>query len=201
MLPAFGNSQDLRDIEERLAERPDDVSLLFSRATMLDMLGRNDEARDAYIAVIKRDGTHVGALGNLGTLLYNAGYRSAARLTYREALKHNPRDLRSLVNLGNALLESNEFGEARQVYERAIELDPDSALAEEPRRRGFEAMPVVVSYYRSDIPVDDPLDDRTFLIRQLREANIRYAINRDQAPYQRRCGQIWSSGIVGPVHR
>ncbi len=96
---------------------------------MLDMLGRNDEARDAYIAVIKRDGAHVGALGNLGTLLYNAGYRSAARLPYREALKHNPRDLRSLVNLGNALLESNDFGEARQVYERAIELDPDSAPA------------------------------------------------------------------------
>jgi hypothetical protein len=36
VLPAFGNSQDLRDIEERLDERPDDVSLLFSRATMLD---------------------------------------------------------------------------------------------------------------------------------------------------------------------
>jgi hypothetical protein len=200
VLPAFGNSQDLRDIEERLAERPDDVSLLFSRATMLDMLGRNDEARDAYIAVIKRDGSHVGALGNLGTLLYNAGYRSAARLTYREALKHNPRDLRSLVNLGNALLESNDFDEARLVYERAIELDPESApahqglshvlarlgddaLAEEHRRRGFEAMPVVVSYYRGDavpisvlllcsayrgnIPVDDPLDDRTFLIVKL----------------------------------
>jgi thioredoxin-like negative regulator of GroEL len=55
VLPAFGNSEDLRDIEERLVERPDDVSLLFSRATMLDMLKRNDEARDAYIAVIKRD--------------------------------------------------------------------------------------------------------------------------------------------------
>jgi tetratricopeptide (TPR) repeat protein len=67
----------------------------------------------------------VGALGNLGTLLYNAGYRSAARLTYREALKHNPRDLRSLVNLANALLESNDFDEARQVYERAIDYFTD----------------------------------------------------------------------------
>jgi hypothetical protein len=48
------------------------------------MLVRNDEARDAYIAVIRRDGTHVGALVNSGTLLFNAGYRSAARLTYHE---------------------------------------------------------------------------------------------------------------------
>jgi Flp pilus assembly protein TadD len=70
VLPAFGNSQDLSDIEERLAKAPEDLSLLFARACTLDMLGRNDEARDAYIAVVKRDGTHVGALGNLGTLLY-----------------------------------------------------------------------------------------------------------------------------------
>jgi tetratricopeptide (TPR) repeat protein len=200
VLPAFGNSRDLNDIEERLAKAPDDLSLLFSRACALDMLGRNDEARDAYIAVIRRDGTHVGALGNLGTLLFNAGYRSAARLTYREALKHHPNDQRSLVNLGNALLESNELVESRQLYERAIELDPDSAqahqglshvlgrlgedaLAEQHRRRGFELMPVVVSYYRGagmpisvlllssayrgNIPVDDPLDDHTFMIVKL----------------------------------
>ncbi len=200
MLPAFGNPKDLEDIDERLEQAPDDVSLLFSRACTLDMLGRNDEARDAYIAVIKRDGTHLGALGNLGTLLYNAGYRSAARLTYGEALKHHPRDLATLINLGNALLESNDYPEARQLYERALELEPNSApahqglshvlgrlgedvLAEEHRRRGFEAMPVVVNYYRGagmpvsvlllssayrgNIPVDDPLDDGTFMIVKL----------------------------------
>ena len=48
----------------------------------------------------RRDGAHIGALGNLGTLLYNAGYRSAARMTYGEALRHHPRDLRTLINLG-----------------------------------------------------------------------------------------------------
>jgi Flp pilus assembly protein TadD len=82
VLPAFGNPYELTEIEERLSLAPDDVSLLFSRACLLDSLGRNNEARDAYIEVIKRDGTHIDALGNLGALLYNAGYRSAARLTY-----------------------------------------------------------------------------------------------------------------------
>ena len=62
MLPAFGNPNDLTEIEERLAQAPDDISLLFSRACSLDTLGRNNEARDAYIEVIKRDGTHIGAL-------------------------------------------------------------------------------------------------------------------------------------------
>jgi thioredoxin-like negative regulator of GroEL len=44
VLPTFGNSRDLGDIEERLAKAPDDVSLPFSRACMLDTVGRNDAA-------------------------------------------------------------------------------------------------------------------------------------------------------------
>jgi tetratricopeptide (TPR) repeat protein len=167
VLPAFGNSRDLKDIEERLVQSPEDVDLLFQRAFVLDLLGRSNSARDAYIEVIKRDGQHLGALTNLGTLLYNAGYRSAARLTYQEALKHHPGDIPTLTNLGNALLESNELEGAKQLYERAIELEPQSAQshqglshvlgrmgldeeAERHRQLGFMAMPVVVSAFRGE---------------------------------------------------
>lgn len=67
MLPASGNPNDLTEIDERLAQAPDDVSLLFSRACVLDMLGRNNEARDAYIEVIKRDRARTWARsGNSG---------------------------------------------------------------------------------------------------------------------------------------
>jgi Tetratricopeptide repeat len=200
VLPSFGNPSDLRDIEERLANAPDDVALLFARACSLDLLGRNNEARDAYIQVIKREGTHLGALSNLGTLLYNAGYRSAARLTYSEALKHHPRDLNTLVNLGNALLESSELGQARQSYEAALAVDPEFAPAHQGlshvlarlgdeeaarmhRQIGFLAMPVSVaafrgegmpvsllllsSAHRGNVPIDVPLDDRTFMTIKL----------------------------------
>jgi len=167
VLPAFGNPQDLADIEQRLEQAPDDIGLLFSRACVLDMLGRSNSARDAYIEVIKRDGTHLGALTNLGTLLFNAGYRSAARLTYQEALKHHPNDVPSLINFGNALLEAQELDSARQVYERAIARDANSAQAhqglshvlermgleeeaERHRQLGFKVMPVVVSAFRGE---------------------------------------------------
>jgi glutathione synthase/RimK-type ligase-like ATP-grasp enzyme len=167
VLPAFGNSQELKDIEERLERAPDDIGLLFRRACLVDMLGRSNSARDAYIEVIKRDGKHLGALTNLGTLLFNAGYRSAARLTYQEALKHHPDDVPSLINYGNALLESNELDASKQTYERAIERDPNSAQAhqglshvlgrlgleedaERHRQLGFQAMPVVVSAFRGE---------------------------------------------------
>jgi Flp pilus assembly protein TadD len=47
----MGNDpQDLHGIEERIEQAPDDMGLLLARACMLDMLGRNDDARDAYIA-------------------------------------------------------------------------------------------------------------------------------------------------------
>jgi hypothetical protein len=196
VLPAFGNVRDLHDIEAKLAASPDDLTLLYHRAYMLDLLGRNDEARDAYIAVIKRDGGHLGALSNLGTLLFNAGYRSAARLTYAEALKHHPDDVPTLVNLGNAMLEDNDYDAARHCYERAIELDTqsaqahqglshtfsrlgDEARAEEHRRTGFSLRPIAINAFRGEgmpvsllllgspmrgnVPVNDPLDDRTFL--------------------------------------
>ncbi|MGA7748332.1 MAG: hypothetical protein WCC95_19190 [Candidatus Sulfotelmatobacter sp.] len=147
MLPAFGNPNDLTEIDERLAQAPDDVALLFSRACTLDMLGRNNEAHDAYIEVIRRDGAHIGALGNLGTLLYNAGYRSAARLTYGEALRHHPRDLRTLINLGNALLENDELPLSR-------DLDAVSLL-------------LLALAFRGNAPVEVPLDDQTFLTIKL----------------------------------
>ncbi len=115
MLPAFGNPKDLEDIDERLEQAPDDIGLVFSRACVLDMLGRSNAARDAYIEVIKRDGAHLGALTNLGTLLFNAGIRSAARLAYQVALKHHPDDVPPLINFGNALLETNELDAVRQT--------------------------------------------------------------------------------------
>lgn len=196
VLPAFGSVRDLEEIDARLAANPDDVTLLYHRAYMLDLLGRNNDARDAYVAVIKRDGSHLGALSNLGTLLYNAGFRSAARLTYAEALKHHPDDVQTMVNLGNALLENGDYDAARQLYDRAISIDPECAAAHqglshtfdrlgEPaaaayhRRIGFTLRPMTVNAFRGEgmpvgllllgsalrgnVPVGDPLDDRTFL--------------------------------------
>lgn len=167
VLPAFGTVHDLNEIDRKLAAAPDDVTLLYHRAYVLDLLGRNDEARDAYIAVIKRDGAHLGALSNLGTLLYNAGYRSAARLTYAEALKHHPSDVPTLVNLGNAMLESSDYDAAEQYYERALALDTNCAPArqglshtlerlgkydeaEEQRRLGFSQCPLNVAAFRGE---------------------------------------------------
>jgi glutathione synthase/RimK-type ligase-like ATP-grasp enzyme len=171
MIPVFGDTGRLRDIEGRLAARPGDAGLLLERACELDALGRTEEARDAYVEVIKRDPSQLRALTNLGTLLFNAGYRSAARLTYAEAVKHHPHDPSARVNLGNALLENNQLEEAKRMYESALEIDATfaaahqglsyvlartggRAAAEHHRRLGFGAAPIAVTQYRgSGVPV------------------------------------------------
>lgn len=149
----------------------DEIEGLFQRALLLERNGRSDEARDAYVAVIKRDGSHLGALANLGTLLYHAGYRDAARLTFGQALKHHPNDLRMLANFAHALYENAQFAEARVVYAHALEVDPqyapahqgishvlerlgepDAALAH--RRQGYTALPISIRPYRgTGVPV------------------------------------------------
>jgi glutathione synthase/RimK-type ligase-like ATP-grasp enzyme len=171
MIPVFGDVRKLREFEERIAQRPDDVGALIGRACELDALGRTDEARDAYMEVIKRDPMHLAALTNLGTLLFNTGYRSAARLTYAEALKHHPRDLPSHVNLANALLEAGRIEEARRLYESALAIDENFAAAhqglsyaltrlgedraaEEHRRLGFGPAPIAIARYRGEgVPI------------------------------------------------
>ncbi|HEY5340836.1 MAG TPA: tetratricopeptide repeat protein [Candidatus Aquilonibacter sp.] len=171
MLPAFGNAADLADLDRRLAGSPDDVELLYARACVLDLLGRNNDARDAYIEVIKRSPTHLGALGNLGTMLYNAGFRSAARLTYAQALSYHPSDVTTLVNYGNALLDTDDFEGAAAVYQRALAVEPDAGAAhqglshalsrlgrdeeaERHRRAGFTLAPIAVRAFRGEgVPI------------------------------------------------
>jgi hypothetical protein len=167
MTPAFGSAAELAEIDRRLSGKPGDVELLFARAWALDLLGRNNEARDAYVEVIKRDAAHLGALSNLGTLLYNAGFRSAARLTYAEALNHHPDDVTTLVNYGNALLDAADAPGAAASYERALGVDPQSGAAHQGlshalaalgreaeaarhRRLGFTLAPVAVSAFRGN---------------------------------------------------
>ncbi|HUY11206.1 MAG TPA: tetratricopeptide repeat protein [Candidatus Dormibacteraeota bacterium] len=97
----------------------------FTRACALDTDGNPDAAREAYIAMLRIDPTHVGALTNLGTLLYHNGYRRAGRLAYAEAVSRHPAHLLARLNLAAALLDEGEHERAREQYEVALLLDSD----------------------------------------------------------------------------
>lgn len=121
--PALLRKEVLRDVEARLASAPDSIALLFERACLLNEMGQTEDAKQAYLGVLTRCPAHVGALNNLGTLLYFTGYRTAARSAYTEAIRQHPDQPMAHVNLGNLFLEAGELAAAREHYESALAID------------------------------------------------------------------------------
>ena len=115
----------LAALDAAIAAQPGHAELHYHRAALLAQLGRAEDARQAYLAVLVREPTHFGALNDLGTLLYAADFRSAARLVYAEAVRHHPDHPIARINLANALLANDELGEARLQFEAALRLAPD----------------------------------------------------------------------------
>jgi hypothetical protein len=127
--PALQRKGVLREVEARLEREPDRVDLHFNRACLLAETGQMEAAKRAYLDVLARSPTHLGALNNLGTLLYMTGYRTAARSAYTEAITRHPDHPMAHVNLGNLFLEAGDLAAAQQHYETALALDSQFAEA------------------------------------------------------------------------
>jgi len=168
-LPRLERESGLRQLEERLNADPGAIELRFERACLLGELGRTLESRNAYLEVLTRQSSHLGALNNLGTLLYATGYRTAAQTAYAQAVARHPQDPMSRVNLGNVLRENGELAAARELYENALQLAPghpeahqglayvlaelgDEEGASLHRRKGFEDRNVIALPYRGTGP-------------------------------------------------
>jgi tetratricopeptide (TPR) repeat protein len=127
--PALVRKEALCEVEARLKLDPESIALRFERACLLNEMGQTEDAKQAYLDVLTRSPGHVGALNNLGTLLYFTGYRTAARSAYTEAIRQHPNQPMAHVNLGNLFLEAGELAAAREHYEAALSIDSTFAEA------------------------------------------------------------------------
>jgi tetratricopeptide (TPR) repeat protein len=116
------------------------LDVLFDRALTLHARGADEAAKTAYLAVLFRDTTHLGALTNLGTLLHGTGYRTAARTAYKQAVDHHAQDVTARINYGNALYQNDEYDAARDQYEATLALDPTCAQAHQGLAYVFDKM-------------------------------------------------------------
>jgi glutathione synthase/RimK-type ligase-like ATP-grasp enzyme len=164
--PPGARETALRTVERALQAAPDAIEPRFRRAGVLAALGRAEEAKQDYLAVLAREPSHWGALNDFATLLHAEGYRSAARTLYREAAARHAEHPVAHVNLANLLLEDGAFDEARRHYATALALAPDLAEAhqglahaldelgeahdeaERHRALGFRARPVAALPFR-----------------------------------------------------
>lgn len=130
----------LAAVEARLAVDPADLDHRFERACLLTVLGRTEEAREAYLAILATRPDHEGTLNNLGALLYETGFRSAARTLYRQAVAAHPDKPMGRTNLGNLLCAEGALDEARGQFEAALALDPDHPEAHRGLGQVLEAL-------------------------------------------------------------
>ncbi len=147
-------------METRLRSEPDSLDLHAARAGLLAAVGRKDEAKAAYMAVLSRAPTHYAALNNFGALLDETDFRTAAKTVFSQAVHHHPDEPMAHVNLAKLLLYDRELDLARVHYEKALALDPGHLFAHQQlsellrdlgdlegmrrhRRLGFAPKPVV----------------------------------------------------------
>jgi len=115
----------LAELDERIAREPDASELLLMRAALLYLLGRDADAEEAYLDVVRRDPMHAGALNDLATLVLRRGFAGRAARLYARAVAAAPQDPSAYVHLGNLLLQDGNAARSRRYYEAALRIAPD----------------------------------------------------------------------------
>ncbi len=100
---------------------------MFRRALLLERLGRNGEAKDAYRELIERDPTHAGAHNNLARLLHreaNANLRARCSNTW--SILRPPMRWRTPISASSSS-SWKDFRKRGRICSGALTLEPDSA--------------------------------------------------------------------------
>lgn len=123
------HQETLRFAETELAKlQPLAVHLMLMRARSLDALGRDVDARRAYLDLLRLDRRHFDALTGLAVMLLRTGHRNAARDALARAAEVRPDCPAANANYATLLSDVDPL-RARERYEKALELDPHSLTA------------------------------------------------------------------------
>ena len=170
--PRLAQQARLAELDALLGQQPLDeaiADLAIERAVLLGALNRDDDAKLAFVDILRQMPTRFNALNEFGALLTKTGAISAACRVYTEAILHHPDQPDAHINLGNLLLRAAKYDEAREHYDVALRLDPKNAqahqgmgavlsdLGERARarvhfERGFKGCSISTLPYRGDKP-------------------------------------------------
>jgi len=101
----------------------------LAQARALAAAGRVEDAKAAYVEVLRQDPAHPAALSELAQLAYESDNRSAARTLYKQMVLCHPKDATGWINLGTMLFEDGELFAARSALEAALAIEPLSKEA------------------------------------------------------------------------
>jgi glutathione synthase/RimK-type ligase-like ATP-grasp enzyme len=119
----------LGELEQALAAGGRPIELQIEHAVLLNALERSEEAKLAFVEILRKEPRHFSALNEFGSLLFGMGLITAACRVYAEAIAHHPDNPAGHVNLANILLRANKQAEAQEHYRIALQIDPAHAPA------------------------------------------------------------------------
>ena len=114
-----------KKLELAYAYVPENSEINFSLGNLHLAQGKHKEAKAFYVATLRLDPRHKGALNNLGILALTEEQWSLAADFFARALELDPRDAKVHYLLAQALLRSGNPEGARNEILKALELKPD----------------------------------------------------------------------------
>ncbi len=123
------HSEAIGEFERALAERPDDVRVLFALGNTAQALGLPKPAEAFYRRVLAQEPARLESLVNLANLLRAQGNHAAARNLIEPALVERPDAAELWVTLGSICREMGERGRAMALYRETLARNPDCAPA------------------------------------------------------------------------
>jgi Tetratricopeptide repeat len=137
-LESFGGGGSIVLWKRYLALRPSSAAALGNLALNLQVLGRFDEAEEAYLRALKAHPRHANNLANFAVFLWNQrGDVHRARRRFEDALKADPTHARAVTWYGLLLVRDGlDLDRAYELLQRAQELNP----SDEQVREGLAAI-------------------------------------------------------------
>jgi len=136
LLASQGNGEGaLVELERAVRLAPEDGNIEQALANTLSGLGRFDEAKFHYEAILHRSPCYLGALTNLGAVHERQGNVDEGIRSYERAIGCDPGYANAYRNLGGALARKGDLRRALEVLRKAKRLAPgdqelDAAIAE-----------------------------------------------------------------------
>lgn len=129
--------EEVRELETRVAENPDDGESAAVLANIYAQEGRNEEAFPLFERALEQDPDDAGVRLAFGIALFRSGNEFDARVQLERAYELESDKSGPAYYLGQ--LEENreepDLDAARRWYEIAIEASPDSLVADQARTR------------------------------------------------------------------
>ncbi len=112
------------DLKEALAIAPEHDKATLQYASLLWKVGRKEEAKDTYLALLKRDDKNRYALEAMGYLSRDLGDNTAAETYFTRMAEVYPNDYVPYMALGDLYTGTRVFDRAEANYEKAYSLAP-----------------------------------------------------------------------------